>query len=357
MRIFEVARSFYPSVGGLEKFVMERLNMYTELGFDFKLITTDFSSQKVMQTKPKYSAVYLKQYTSYNITPCINNYLSKNYTIFSINQIGRYFSDYSIRWAKKNGIKVLLTPHSLYHTSRYKIIKELIKGTIVKKGLEYCDKIICFTEEEKKNWIDINNRIEDKIVVIPHVYNPVIFNKSEIKDLGYYLYLGRFDVNKRVDILLESFEFQNNPQIKLLLTIDSKELPQKYMRFCNNPNIIFMGYVSEEKKIELLKNCSALVLPTEHEAFGVVLLEASNFTKPIICSGLKIIKDILDPRGVIYFNNDVPSLKEAFSTFNAKNTSDKQKMGMLNFNNLRNFSKENIYEKYKTLFHELNQSK
>jgi rhamnosyl/mannosyltransferase len=50
-------------------------------------------------------------------------------------------------------------------------------------------------------------------------------------------------------------------------------------------NVIFAGQVSHEEKIALLKQCRVLALPSHlrSEAFGMVLVEASMFGKPMVC--------------------------------------------------------------------------
>lgn len=50
-------------------------------------------------------------------------------------------------------------------------------------------------------------------------------------------------------------------------------------------NIVFTGQVTEAEKVALLRNCRGLVLPSHlrSEAFGMVLVEASMFGKPMIC--------------------------------------------------------------------------
>ena len=50
-------------------------------------------------------------------------------------------------------------------------------------------------------------------------------------------------------------------------------------------NIVFLGQVSEQQKVVLLRRCRALVLPSHlrSEAFGMVLVEASMFGKPMVC--------------------------------------------------------------------------
>lgn len=50
-------------------------------------------------------------------------------------------------------------------------------------------------------------------------------------------------------------------------------------------NVIFAGQISDEEKITLLRHCSVFVLPSHlrSEAFGMVLVEASMFGKPMVC--------------------------------------------------------------------------
>ena len=49
-------------------------------------------------------------------------------------------------------------------------------------------------------------------------------------------------------------------------------------------NVVFAGQVSDTEKVALLKHCLALVLPSHlrSEAYGMVLLEASMFGRPLI---------------------------------------------------------------------------
>ena len=74
----------------------------------------------------------------------------------------------------------------------------------------------------------------------------------------------------------------------------------------NEKRIKLLGYISEEDKNKYLATCEALVFPTDYEAFGIVTLEASLFSKPIICSNLAVLsRDSPDKDGVIFFNNHV----------------------------------------------------
>jgi rhamnosyl/mannosyltransferase len=50
-------------------------------------------------------------------------------------------------------------------------------------------------------------------------------------------------------------------------------------------NVVFAGQISQDEKVVLLQYCRALALPSHvrSEAFGMVLVEASMFSKPMVC--------------------------------------------------------------------------
>ncbi len=353
MKILEIARSFYPSVGGLEKFLEDRFLMYDALSIDFDLIATDYKTGKVDESKRLRNTIFVKQFTSYNITPSIYKFLSTNYDLVSINQIGRFFSDYSIRWAKKNGIKILLTPHFTFHTGKNRIIKNIIEHSIVKNGLNLVDAIVCFTEVEKRYWVKLNPGIEKKIHVISHSFIPQQVSKEDTSDEKYLLYLGRYEKNKRVDLLLEAFEKAKCHNLKLKLTISESDLPLGLRQFIENKDISFLGFVNDTVKESLLKKCSALILPSDFEAFGIVLLEASNYYKPILCSDLEVFDEVVDSKGTIKFLNNVSELIDALNKFQSISSEQKSKMGEINFQNLRRFDIKFIYKMYEAMFSQI----
>lgn len=60
---------------------------------------------------------------------------------------------------------------------------------------------------------------------------------------------------------------------------------QALAKECQADRVIFAGQVSDAEKVALLRQCRALVLPSQlrSEAFGMVLVEAQMFGKPVVC--------------------------------------------------------------------------
>ena len=177
---------------------------------------------------------------------------------------------------------------------------------------------------------DFNNRIIEKMVCFTDI--PLRHsNKHCIK-------YGRFGI---------AFDKLKLKDCKLLLTIRKQDLHSKHKKIAEaNDNIHLLGYITEKEKIKLISNCEAVLFASDYEAFGTVVLEASNYKKPILCSGLLVFKEILNDSGVIYFNNNLVSIEQAIKNFILLDELPKTEMGNINYNNLNRFTLEKIKEKY-----------
>ncbi len=351
MRLLELTRSFYPSVGGLEKFVHDRLKIYKQLNIDYKILSTDYKTEKVDSKHAELEVSFLKQFTPYNITPGIFKYLRDDYNVISINLAGRFYSDFTILFSSlKKKAKIILTPHFTFHTNKYFLIKKVYEKIILPSLLRRVDKIICFTNYEREFWQKEFKVKNDKIAVIPH-YIEYENQPADIRAGNYLLYLGRVEKNKRIDLLIKAFNKIENNNFELYLTISEKNIPEELISFVkSNKKIKLLGYVSDNDKSKLLAGAAAVIYPSDFEAFGSVLLEASAFSKPILASNIGVFKEILNEDGVIFFDNTVNSICESINKFSSLSESERKKMGNVNLYNLNKYSFSNALNGYKNLF-------
>ncbi|MBU9355026.1 glycosyltransferase [Burkholderia multivorans] len=84
-------------------------------------------------------------------------------------------------------------------------------------------------------------------------------------------------------------------------------------------NVIFAGQVTNEEKMALLKGCRALVLPSQlrSEAFGMVLVEASMFGKPMVCCEIRSGTSYVNEHGVTGFVVEPDSSRALAAAVNA----------------------------------------
>lgn len=357
MKLLEITRSYDPSVGGLEKSIHDKTKIYDALGIDCQILSTDYYSTLSGKLRDP-DAIYVKQYTPYNITPGIHRYFEEDYDVVNVNMIGRYFSDAAIRHYAKTRTKIILTPHSFYHTRRYDAIKKYIEHRIFPGLVKKAHALVVFTEHDKQEWCSRYGIDREKVFVIPHFIDlsatSAVGTQPEQKEKESFLYLGRAGANKLTDLFLRAFCSMKDLDYSLAMTINESDIADDIkMIVKKDARIKLMGYISEERKITLLRNAGAIVFPTSFESFGYSAFEASWHGKPLLCSDIPVFRELLSNDGTIYFKNDQKSLMEALSIFRNLRSAEKQAMGKANKKHLINFSFDESVRKYKNLFNSL----
>ncbi len=111
-----------------------------------------------------------------------------------------------------------------------------------------------------------------------------VFLRSGIdKDEPYFLFLGVHRYYKGIHTLIEAAQYSSERIVIAGSGPKTAELmAQVYALGLNN--ITFTGQVTDREKVSLFKKCRAFVLPSHlrSEAYGMVLVEASMFGKPMV---------------------------------------------------------------------------
>lgn len=100
---------------------------------------------------------------------------------------------------------------------------------------------------------------------------------------AYILFIGVHRYYKGLSYLLEA-ALQTKGKIVIAGTGPLEESLHVLAEKLNLSNVIFTGEVTDAEKLALLKSCRALILPSHlrSEAYGMVLIEASMNSKPMI---------------------------------------------------------------------------
>lgn len=126
-------------------------------------------------------------------------------------------------------------------------------------------------------------------------------NKFLIKN-EYVLYLGRIDESKGCKILFENFlEYKKKYNNNLKLVLAGKNV----MNIPKHKDIIALGFVSEEEKVNLIKQAKLLVLPSKFESLSLSTLEAMFLGTPVLLNGeCEVLKEhAVLSNGGLYFEN------------------------------------------------------
>lgn len=130
------------------------------------------------------------------------------------------------------------------------------------------------------------------------------------EDDGYLLYLGRVEINnKGLDTLATALQYIEGAK---LVVVGKGREEQKFRKMTEGLDVEFMGFVSQEKKMDLIRRCSALVLPSRYEGWGIVTLEAAAAGKPVIVSDIvELDYAVSGGFGISFVTGDAASLADS----------------------------------------------
>ena len=168
---------------------------------------------------------------------------------------------------------------------------------IFKKTMASPRSLMFLTESEKKfsnQLFDIAHIRQDVMSVgietVDDQKNSELIKKFNIKG-KYIIYVGRIDAAKGCNELLKfytKFTSQNTDLITLVLA--GKNMIEEGV----HKNIIYVGFVSDEEKEQLMKHAEALIIPSKYESLSLVVLESFACKVPVIANGeCQVLKEHL----------------------------------------------------------------
>jgi glycosyltransferase involved in cell wall biosynthesis len=79
----------------------------------------------------------------------------------------------------------------------------------------------------------------------------------------------------------------------------------------DDDTVLFPGYVSEDRLIELYNDASVFYFPTLHEGFGLPVLEAMQAGLAVVTSDVYAVPEVVDDAAVLYAPNDTTAHRRA----------------------------------------------
>ncbi len=111
-----------------------------------------------------------------------------------------------------------------------------------------------------------------------------VFNRIGLKKgVPFFLFIGVLRYYKGLHCLVQAASHVDAPIVIAGLGTEWLAL-QAQVKWLGLKNVIFAGQITEAEKVSLIEGCCALVLPSHlrSEAFGMVLVEAAMFGKPMV---------------------------------------------------------------------------
>lgn len=238
--------------------------------------------------------------------------------ICGVSYMGFWENAYYMVITKLLGLPI--TIHYLGGFDIYYLNCKEIEKKLIEHVLQWAKKIVVLTP---KISLVMSKFIEiDKISVIPssiHTQHYELQNNKNTRDDGILqiLFLGGADpFRKGVNDLLKAAQIicTHYPSIKFIISGGSeKSIKQTTKIVMPIERVEFVGWLSEQEKIELLHSVDIFVLPSYHEGLPYAIIEAMASGLPIVASSVGGIPDVIrngengfliepgDIQGLVYY--------------------------------------------------------
>ena len=143
------------------------------------------------------------------------------------------------------------------------------------------------------------------------IFNKPVRKKKMTNKPLRYIFVGRLVAVKNVSMLIEEFNRNGKP-----LTIAGSGILKKELAARAHDNILFCGFIENEKLGEVYQSHDVLILPSYYEPWGLVVEEALYWGLPVIVSdrvgsSIDMVQNL--GTGRIFKSGDPESLHEAIN--------------------------------------------
>jgi glycosyltransferase involved in cell wall biosynthesis len=212
-----------------------------------------------------------------------------------------------------------------------KFLDKFLLNTLIPQSIKKSDAIITVSKHSK---YAIQNIFGTDLAKIHSIYNggyidniPTVISTSQKVRMAlkeeYILYLGSLQPRKNIPTAIQSFAkyIESNPDSKLKFIIAGgkgynydAQIDTVITDFGLQERVIFVGFITDEEKILLLKQAKAFIYLSLYEGFGIPLIEAMSLNTPVISSNTSCLPEVVGEAGILVDPYNVEEITKAIIT-------------------------------------------
>ncbi|HLC99714.1 MAG TPA: glycosyltransferase family 1 protein [Patescibacteria group bacterium] len=232
------------------------------------------------------------------------------------------------------GGKTVLTIHDLaiYRNPEWFPRQSFATRVLVPRSLAKATHIIAVSESTKNDLQQIFRVPQERVSVIYEGVReePVndaakqsIFQKFRIdSERGFFLFLGTIEPRKNLVTLLSAYralvkKFPDAPRMIFAggRGWNNEDVFSAIQKWGLNDAVRYVGYVSHEEKLVLMKNAQCLVYPSLYEGFGLPILESMSLGVPVLTSRTSSIPEVAGDAALLVDPNDDEEIAKGLEKF------------------------------------------
>ena len=324
MRVLFWCPAFWPEIGGVQSFAAALLPALQDRGYEFLVVT---SQPDGGDHTAQYKGIPINRFLFHDVTSYTNieqlmrlrQDLIKLKHVFAADLVHMNSVDLSLFFylttVASPRMPSLVTLHARWPTH------DGTNNALVEQLLRTADWVVGCSEGALEQGRQLVPEITDRSSVI---YNGIARPNTEPAPLPVnrprLLCLGRLSQEKRIDVAIHAFGsvVRRFPAVRLVIAGDGPErlaLEQLVLRLELSDRVEILGWVTPNRVPELINTSMAVLMPSKHEGFPLVALEAAFMGRPLIAARVGGLPEVVqhDETGLLVDSGSAEGLATAIS--------------------------------------------
>lgn len=350
--------------GGVSRYIYElATEFYERKDVDVKVLAMLYVNEYLKRCKPGlvigFPIPYIPRKKYLDLIGSFNDIFSKNWLESNFIDIVHKTYYYSQSIAPR-GARVVVTVHDMTHEKlsqffKNKNVRDNTTSLAKQESVKRADRIICVSENTKKDLIEILDVEPTKISVIYHGYSLENSGTPRTKmKVPYIFYVGERGGYKNFQRLLQAFasssQLRNSFNIicfgggvfsqNELKEINALGLPEGKVCQVSGDDIALANYY---------QNASVFAYTSLYEGFGIPLLEAMSLHCPVACSNTSSMPEVVGKAAELFDPYDPESIADALEKvlFSSERADNLVKLGT---ERIKHFSWQACAEKTRQVY-------
>ncbi len=300
MRVLFWSGTFWPQIGGVEVLTAEFLPTLRARGYDCVVVTpksfADLPDESYFKGIPVYRFPFQNSPSYGNLDHFIKirqkiSLLKRCFApdLVHINSVG-VDSFFHLSTANAHRAPLLATLRGKWTTQTESIVGHILR---------HADWVVACSSDLLGLARDLVPEISSHSSVIYNgVKAPDLFPRPLPTDPPRLLCVGRVVADKRFDLALSAFASRHSrfPGMRLIIAGDGPEraeLERQAFQLGIRGSVDFLGWVAPELVPSLINDATIIMMPSTHEAFPLVALQASLMARPVIATRVGGLSEII----------------------------------------------------------------
>ncbi|MGZ6102395.1 MAG: glycosyltransferase family 4 protein [Gemmatimonadaceae bacterium] len=324
MRILQVARQFYPKVGGIESCVLNLSRGLIARGHTVEVVTLDrdIRNRRRLDGPSEVDSIRIHRVPyfgprRYPVAPSWLRFID-DFDVVHIHAID-FFLD-SAALARSVGFHrkpIIVTTHGgIFHTRAWRSLKNLYWRRVLKRTLGAATAVVAVSDSDAALFSSIVP--PEKLVTIPNGIDQAFVDARAPRVRGRIVCVGRVSPAKAIDKVIQLIaalapDFEN---LELVVVGPdengaTRALQQQAEALGLESRVRILGELPLSELATLVASSHLFVSAAQHEGFGITTVEALSAGVPVLVTRTGIHEQVVRPRENGWFWSGQPDAEAA----------------------------------------------